>query len=197
MKDISLLLDTSSQYINIVLSNNENGVKRIVLKDKIFNQSKISEHILEYISNALNSSGLSLKDINKYIVSIGPGAFTGLRIGIATMEAFALSYNKQIRGISSLDLFALSLGNDKYKLSYKLKNDYYIARKYDFANEIFSEYYYINEKESRDSIIINSVEILEKIDVSNFFMSNYSQFLKNTIPLYFLKSQAEINLENS
>ena len=51
----------------------------------------------------LEREGVTLADIDIYAVSIGPGSFTGLRVGIATMQGLAFAAGKPLIGISALD----------------------------------------------------------------------------------------------
>jgi tRNA threonylcarbamoyladenosine biosynthesis protein TsaB len=51
-------------------------------------------------------AGLALADIETFAVAAGPGAFTGLRIGIATMQALALVNRRRLVAVSALDVLA-------------------------------------------------------------------------------------------
>ena len=51
----------------------------------------------------LDAHGLRLADVDLFAVAAGPGSFTGLRIGIATMQGLALANGKPLAGISALD----------------------------------------------------------------------------------------------
>jgi tRNA threonylcarbamoyladenosine biosynthesis protein TsaB len=51
----------------------------------------------------LERQRLMLRDIDLFAVAVGPGSFTGLRIGIAIMQGFALANNRSLIGISALD----------------------------------------------------------------------------------------------
>jgi tRNA threonylcarbamoyladenosine biosynthesis protein TsaB len=51
----------------------------------------------------LDAHGCRLADIDLFAVASGPGSFTGLRIGIATMQGLALAHDKPLAGISALD----------------------------------------------------------------------------------------------
>jgi tRNA threonylcarbamoyladenosine biosynthesis protein TsaB len=55
---------------------------------------------------ALNDAGVALRDIDLYAVAAGPGAFTGLRIGIATIQGFAFAHGRMVVPVSSLDALA-------------------------------------------------------------------------------------------
>jgi tRNA threonylcarbamoyladenosine biosynthesis protein TsaB len=55
---------------------------------------------------ALSAAGLALADVNLYAVASGPGSFTGLRIGIATVQGLAFAHQRQVVAISALDALA-------------------------------------------------------------------------------------------
>ncbi len=55
------------------------------------------------LTRVLDEHGLRLADVDLFAVGAGPGSFTGLRIGIATMQGLALANGKPLAGISVLD----------------------------------------------------------------------------------------------
>lgn len=65
--------------------------------------------ILE-IKELLENTGLTLNDIELFAVASGPGSFTGLRIGIATIKALAETLSKPCIGIPTLEAVALAAG---------------------------------------------------------------------------------------
>ncbi len=67
-----------------------------------------AEKILDRISLVLDSSGLSIEDIDLIALGKGPGTFTGLRIGYATAKAFHLSHKIPVVPVSTLKMVALS-----------------------------------------------------------------------------------------
>jgi tRNA threonylcarbamoyladenosine biosynthesis protein TsaB len=58
------------------------------------------------LAKLLASHRLRLKDVTRYAIASGPGSFTGLRVGIATMQALALVHDRLIVPISSLEALA-------------------------------------------------------------------------------------------
>lgn len=68
-----------------------------------------SENLVPMIKEMLDNLNLKISDIDIYGVAIGPGSFTGLRIGIATIKSFAHVFNKPIIGISTLEGLAFNL----------------------------------------------------------------------------------------
>jgi len=61
------------------------------------------------VEQALEYADLSLNEIDGFSVSVGPGSFTGLRIGLATIKALAFFTEKPLVGISTLDGLAANL----------------------------------------------------------------------------------------
>ena len=77
--------------------------------------AKPSESILLSIQTCLKASGLALNEIDAMLIGLGPGSFTGLRVGLATMKGLALGTNTPLYGFSSMEAHALSL-NEEYTL---------------------------------------------------------------------------------
>src|ERR1043166_2390549 len=61
-----------------------------------------STNLIEMIDAVLNEAGAQLSDVEVFAVAVGPGSFTGLRIGLATVKAFAEVNERPIVGISTL-----------------------------------------------------------------------------------------------
>jgi len=68
-----------------------------------------SENLIPMIKEVLDNLKLKPKDIDLYGVAIGPGSFTGLRIGVATVKSFAHVFDKPIIGVSTLEALAYNL----------------------------------------------------------------------------------------
>lgn len=68
-----------------------------------------SERLMPMVSEALEYADLKLDDIDGFCVSIGPGSFTGLRIGLSTIKALAFFTGKPLVGIPTLDGLAANL----------------------------------------------------------------------------------------
>lgn len=78
----------------------------------------------------LAQSGLSVSDITNVVVGVGPGPFTGLRVGIATAQAFALARGIPVYGICSLDAVAYEFGQPCIVVTDARRKELYWA-KYD------------------------------------------------------------------
>jgi tRNA threonylcarbamoyladenosine biosynthesis protein TsaB len=62
--------------------------------------------------DALAECGATLDDVSVLAVCLGPGAFTGLRVGIATMQGLAFARNLPVVGVSALDAMASAVSGD-------------------------------------------------------------------------------------
>ena len=70
------------------------------------NNQTHSKHLLHMIDTVCDMSGLKITDMDGFAVTIGPGSFTGLRIGISTVKGLAWPLKKPVVGVSSLDALA-------------------------------------------------------------------------------------------
>lgn len=102
-----LAIDTATTVCSVAVLEDTK-----VLGSKTIDDEKThSQKLMPMLEDLLSSLHINLNDIDLFGVSIGPGSFTGIRIGIATVKAFADVYNKPICGISSLESFAYSADN--------------------------------------------------------------------------------------
>lgn len=104
---IVLSIDSASKVATAALLD-ENG---LIAEYTLNNKLEHSTLIMNIIDKLLNDSNLSIDDIDGFVVSKGPGSFTGLRIGMATIKGLSLGSNKPYISISSLDALAYSLIN--------------------------------------------------------------------------------------
>ena len=187
-----LLVDTSSDYLVIVVANDNS----ILASQLIYAGKKMSELLLEQVNNILKSISLSIDDIDEFYAGIGPGSFTGVRIGVALILGLSSGSNKKAYGISSLDVEAIVSGRNVLKTASLLKGECYAVRNYDFTNNVFS-LYYLEE-------IIDNVNDYTLINNGKSYFPNLLfavqsgklwDFRAECLPIYLRKSEAEINLD--
>lgn len=105
-----LAIDTSSKNASVAITENEE--KLIELNNS--EEKTHSQKLMPMIDKALKETSTSLDDINLIVCCLGPGSFTGVRIGIATAKAFADSKNIPVVGMSSLESLAYNLNTEGY-----------------------------------------------------------------------------------
>lgn len=69
-----------------------------------------SANLIEIIDAVLKEAGATLSDIDLFAVAVGPGSFTGLRIGLASVKAFAVSTGRKVVAVSTLAAIARATG---------------------------------------------------------------------------------------
>lgn len=101
----TLAIDTSTMTASCAVLDNEKVLGEYSLDQDLSH----SENLVPIIKEVLDNLKLGVKDIELFSVAIGPGSFTGLRIGIATMKSFSHVFHKPIVGISTLEGLAFNL----------------------------------------------------------------------------------------
>lgn len=100
-----LALDTSSQVSSVALCQAE-----VLVAESALNlRSTHSQSLLAQIDDLLKAAGWNLADLDLLAVVAGPGAFTGVRIGVATIKGLAQVLNQPIVCVSSLAAVAMNL----------------------------------------------------------------------------------------
>ncbi len=102
-----LALDTSSITATVALLDDDKLIGEYTLNHK----KDHSQKLMPMVEELLNSCNTRAKDIDVFAVSLGPGSFTGLRIGIATMATMGQALDKKVVGVPTLEALAYNLYN--------------------------------------------------------------------------------------
>ncbi len=123
---LTLAIDTATKVCSIALCRDQE-----VLAEYSINMGMThSEGLLPQIEQLLNRCKVEKKSIELLAVSMGPGSFTGLRIGLATAEAMAYSWHCCLHGVDTLEALAYNIPLEGILLSPVLdaqKGNYYQA----------------------------------------------------------------------
>lgn len=87
--------------------------EKLVAEFTVNHKKTHSEKIMPQISAMLDACGVELGQIDYFAASVGPGSFTGVRIGVATAKGFAQGLEKPCVAVSAL--YALALGAKSFK----------------------------------------------------------------------------------
>ena len=100
-----LAIDTSSAWCSVALSLDDQAPE---LRHEAVSAGA-SQLLLPWIESLLSDAKINLKDLDAIAVGIGPGAFTGVRLGVAAVQGLAISNNLPVIPVSSLDAIASQL----------------------------------------------------------------------------------------
>ena len=96
---VILGLDTTGNVLSVALSEDTKILGETSLNDT----KKHSETLLPVLNGLLSVLGKDITEIGLIAVSVGPGSFTGIRIGVATAKGLAHALNVPVAGIDTLD----------------------------------------------------------------------------------------------
>lgn len=94
-------IDTSSRFNTIGLINGNQ-----IVADFTWESRDSLQKIILNIDLVLRNGGLTLADVDRLAVGLGPGSWTGVRVGVTVSKILAYAMNKPICGVSSLDALA-------------------------------------------------------------------------------------------
>ena len=103
-----LAIDTSTKHFSLAVARDGKVQRyRSILLKKV-----LSDSIMPAIQGILKKAGLTLAQIDGFAVGLGPGSFTSLRVGLATVKGLAFALKKPVVGVPSLDVLALNVTGD-------------------------------------------------------------------------------------
>ena len=181
----TLFIDTHYKDIKIYLfKNNE-----VISKEELSEFKSTSTDTMPTITKVLEQANIDVHKLNKIAVCIGPGSFTGTRIGVTIAKTLAYSLNIPIVSLNSLEIVSLNANKETYLSSFE-NNGVFIA--YFDTNKI-DTIKYLKESEYSEFKAKNSV--LEDDTINPTKLINYINKLKeenphNVNPLYVKQIEA-------
>ena len=102
-RPLILAIENSGLYGSIALVTSEGCLAEHTLTSK----KSHSKRLLASIDTLLSDTSISINEVDALAVSLGPGSFTGLRIGLATAKGLCMAAEKPLIGIATLDALAV------------------------------------------------------------------------------------------
>ncbi|HZT42026.1 MAG TPA: tRNA (adenosine(37)-N6)-threonylcarbamoyltransferase complex dimerization subunit type 1 TsaB [Chthonomonadaceae bacterium] len=99
---VVLSLETSGDVCSVAVTRG----RQFLIEHAFQHEMHLSERLMDIVNAALREAGVSLPEIALYAVGIGPGSFTGTRIGVMTAKTFAAVQEKPIVGVGGLEALA-------------------------------------------------------------------------------------------
>jgi tRNA threonylcarbamoyladenosine biosynthesis protein TsaB len=149
-----LAVESSGELCSISIMEDENTFWEINAKKKYIH----SEKIFSMIDSVFNLSDLNVRDLKSVAVSMGPGSFTGLRIGLSAAKGIALGAKLPIIPVQTFDAMA-------YNLSTILPANTLFA----IANSVNTTEVYFETFKVEDSgkyLVVDELKLVNKDDLS-------------------------------
>ena len=195
-----LAIDTSGDLL-VALNVGEN----FKFKHLVGSQTKHSLTLMPYIEQLLDENNLSISELDFFAVVVGPGSFTGIRIGISTIKALCYATGKKALVLTSFDLLAYAdNSSEKAFCVVDANHDNYYSCAYENKKITMKECFLSNE-EIMQNLGEYTICAGHECDLPNVVLCDVVSGLKNAIkekandlvneseilPLYVKRSQAE------
>lgn len=200
-----LAIDTSNKNITAFVGGDKTVVR--FTPDCALSHSVV---LMDEIEKCLAQAEIQKEDIDFFCCSLGPGSFTGIRIGVATTKAFAYALGKKVVGVTSFECLAYNVESKRKKLAViDARHDNYYASGFDENGKVIVEPRFIDisavKEYSKDFLIVSDIAIdgvdCVVADVKDGFIkavaskiSEAQDDVETLVPLYVKKSQAEEEL---
>ena len=109
---ISFFIDTCTSFVTIALLKDN----KLINQKNIVSNRDLSNNLFEYIEQLFKEVAILPKDVKRIYVSIGPGSFTGVRIGLTIAKTYAYSLDIKLVPISSLEIMSSTLEGDSISI---------------------------------------------------------------------------------
>lgn len=188
-----LSISTSSNICSVAILDDKN----VILCKNIDDKNTHSEKLMPLIDSTLNECNLHLKDIDLLACSVGPGSFTGIRIGIATLKAFYDATSIPVIGVTSLEGLAYNIQQTGFICSLiDAKHNNVYCSIFKFENNK-----YILQDDYLSDNIENILPILKRYNDKITFIGDGSVIYKSLIENYLSNSACfadeNLNKENA
>lgn len=103
---ILLVVDTALEACAAAVVRTRGDAVDVVAVTEVIGRGH-AECLMRVVAAAFDRAGLGHRDLDGYAVSVGPGSFTGIRVGVAAVRGFALAAAKPAVGVGSLEALAV------------------------------------------------------------------------------------------
>jgi tRNA threonylcarbamoyladenosine biosynthesis protein TsaB len=164
-----LSFETSTKIFSLALNKDEKVLRYRNLKTALV----LEDSILPTVDKMLDSAGIKFSQIDGFAIALGPGSFTSLRVGMATVKAFAMSTAKPVVGIPTLDIIAKGVDRGEAD-EICVIND---ARR----NKVYACFYDPKGLRKSDYLLTSIDHVLEKAQGKTLFVGDAVGLYHNSI----------------
>ena len=198
-----LAIDTSGTHLTVALITDE----KVTTKYMADSSLRHSVVLMDAVESVLNEGGVKLMDIDVFACALGPGSFTGIRIGVATAKALAYANNKKVLGVTSFEVLAYNKQYGKTLACIDARHGNHYACGFDGEKVILPPCFLSDEaivklaqeyeilSSSTTQIYAENASLVDGfINAVKCKINGATYDVETLVPLYVRKSQAEENL---
>lgn len=176
-------IDTSSSSLSVAVMDDDLLKGEFTLNHKLTH----SEQMMPLLDSLLSHLELKMSDIDLIGVSVGPGSFTGIRIGVAAANAMAMALDIPVVGISSLEAMAYTAGETAYTIvsTFDAQRDRFYFNAYRFENSELKALEAEDVLEKED--LIKKLEFYDKV-----LLLGDAVFINDELPLNVKKAKRAV-----
>ncbi|MBF0567175.1 MAG: tRNA (adenosine(37)-N6)-threonylcarbamoyltransferase complex dimerization subunit type 1 TsaB [Nitrospirae bacterium] len=109
-----LAVDTSSEMGSVALLDTADGLMGCLSVNLLGKKNTHSNRLMPSIDFLLKILSFDLSSVELFAITLGPGSFTGLRVGLSTMKGFSFATGKPVAGVSTLEGLAWNFPYSRY-----------------------------------------------------------------------------------
>lgn len=177
----TLVIDTSMMHLQIGLFDQDRCVSLFSKEQK----HRLGDILHDTLGNCLQEADWRASDIERIIVTRGPGSFTGVRVGLSAARALALALSIPIYGISTLHAMALSHHGQPVRCAVDTRRKDFFTQSFDENNKADSEIEILEApalEQDGYELIIDKVIDLNHMNA--FFLNQDEKAYESPKPLY-------------
>lgn len=174
-------IDTSGKTASVAILDTE---KKILLGEhSIYTARTHSQVILPVCKNLLAECSLEIRDIDGFAVAVGPGSYTGLRIGIAAVQGMAMVNQTPCAGVSTLAALASRAGAGNILALMHAREDLFYYGIYNLKNKIIPAGMLADHAEILNILKNYSGHMTLTGDGAALFMQNYAEEIPDSLEI--------------
>jgi len=106
LRSAALAVTSSTGVMSLAVGGLESGRPTGVVAVDVPTERRHAEELGPRLRDLLDEAGIGFDDLERLVVDVGPGRFTGLRVGLATVRALAFALDRPVVGLTSLEVLA-------------------------------------------------------------------------------------------
>ncbi len=110
---ITLAVTSSTGVMGIALGHVDEQSAKTLGSVEITTDRRHAEELSPRLLALLDDTGLTLADVDRLVIDIGPGRFTGLRVGLASVRALGFALDRPVVGLTSLTILAAGAAGEE------------------------------------------------------------------------------------